>query len=236
MSSLWIQRNAALRLLAVPVLVALGQLALTAGVMTVLSTLEIAGTAQATVATGVVVAVPLAVLTWVLSRRMDARAAESFGWLVPSAVALGASAVWVIPDLILSRRPYTDALLDTLPATAAWGFGMVVLLRAAAPHVSGPHSVRHRAATAAGAFLVLELSTAVDVLTSLSAQQAPHGFALLWYPSALSGLGAGGPLDPAVTLHNAVGAKAVLLTICTVFVLGLATARARRSEAAATAR
>ncbi|MEV0459168.1 hypothetical protein [Catellatospora methionotrophica] len=78
---------------------------------------------------------------------------------------------------------------------------------------------------------MLMLSTAVDVITSLSVQQARPDFGLLWYCSALTGLGAGAA-GPRLVLHNAVGAKAVMLRICTVFVLGSAAARRGGSQPA----
>jgi hypothetical protein len=185
--------------------------------------------------TNVVMLVPMAFLAFSWGRQLRrVRPIAALNVVVPVALAsIFLALLTVAPSHDFYGLVASSSQSDGVPgalAVVSWCAGLIALAVAtAALRKRGRHQVAFVVAVV-GAFVVLNLSTVLHVLSLLDAQDALRQYALLWYPVAISGsefdLGRGSDL-----LVGTVGSLSVVLSVCTVFVLAM-TGMVSRPEAA----
>lgn len=221
-----------IKLLGAPAVFLVALWAVAAATLGVFSILGPAGS-PLTRAIGAVLAAVVGVLAFWWGRRMGrAGSITAPGMLAPVALAVGGTVAWMSPSIAMPDASFGESLLTAVATVGCWCAGMVALNIVTDRLRGRVSALALGAITVVGGLAVLELSTVVNVLTYLDAQSAPSRYALLWYPTAVTGLGSA-QVDPYLVLQEMVRGSAMWLTVCTVFVLSLvAAARTTRPEPA----
>lgn len=171
---------------------------------------------------------PAGLIIWWLGRRLGRGPAPTrSGVVVPVGLALGFAAFALIPEVgqALGEDPPSSVL-----AAACWCAGLIVLLRIRTALVAAGRGALAAVTATLGSLVVLQLSCIGYVLTALPPERAPRQYAMLWYPSVMSGIDPGLVDDGYLQLADAMKLGPAVLTLSTVLALAVVTVTAKRPQ------
>ncbi|NES17071.1 MULTISPECIES: hypothetical protein [Micromonospora] len=175
---------------------------------------------------GYALAVALAAAsTWWSGRRM-ARTMPivAAAVVVPAALALGAAGISAVPHV---GDVLGEVRAGSLAAVACWAAGATGLGWAVSVLLRRGRRAAAWLSSGIGALLLLDAVTAVYVFTALPPERAPRHNAPLWYLSSMSWWDPGLVDGAYLQLEDSIKMLPPVLTMCTVFLLGVTASRPR---------